>query len=267
MPELPAHPCLALPFTIVPAEDGVHLLAGEDWRYVLAGPDLTGWLPAWLGSLDGTRSLAELLAELTPDRQRTARAILERLLGERLVREGPITAAHQPVAGGVAVLGSGTLADELRREFGATEPASLIVLAQEALDYTVALEHNARLRAEGRRWFWVTSGPMTRGYVGPLFLPHAGPCLACLVGHFQRLSPAPHLYDLLAGRGDIVPSPLPPSATRILVTLAVAKVALTREPVPSPALYRLHVLEADTLEVTSHAVLRDPECPVCGDRA
>jgi bacteriocin biosynthesis cyclodehydratase domain-containing protein len=267
MANLPARPCLTLPFTILPADDGVHLLAGEDWRYALSGPDLHAWLPAWLDKLDGNQQLPELLAELTPDRQRTARTILERLQSERLLREGPVAATHEPIEGGVAIRGTGLLAEELRSRLPHAQPAGLIVLVQEALDYRTALECNRELRAEDRPWMWVTAGPLTRGYVGPLFLPRAGPCLECLVGHFRRISPAPHLYDLLQHSSEIRASPLPPELNRTLAALAVAKLTLTAAPRPPAALYRLHVLEADTLEVTSHVVLRDPECAVCGSRS
>ncbi len=278
MADLPRRPCLALPFTIIGAADGVHLLAGEDWRYVVSGSGLAEWLPAWLALVDGTRTLEILLAEV-PVYRDEAEAVLLRLQGERLLREGPVEAAHAAFVGGVEIIGAGELALHLAAGLPAgfrpgrppasrrlNEETSLALVTQESLDYATALEHNARLRSAGRRWLWVCSGAMTRGYVGPLFLPDAGPCLACLVGHFRRLSPAPHLYDLLQGHGDIKSSPLPPEATRMLAALAVAKLALATEANPRPALYRLHVLEAETLDVTSHAVPRDPDCPVCGKR-
>jgi len=281
MAELPRRPCLALPFTLVGADDGVHLLAGEDWRYVVTGPGLRDWLPAWLDRVDGTRTREQLLGELAADRRTDAEAVLRRLQGERLLREGPAEAGHVPTSG-FEVLGDGPLATALAsrgrqppedtplspeaRPPGADAPgsSSVTLVVQDSLDYATALAHNARLRAAGRRWLWVSTGAMTRGYVGPLFLPDAGPCLACLVGHFRRLSPAPHLYDLLQTHDDIRPSPLPPEANQLVVAVALAKVAMAREAQPRPALYRLHVVEADTLEVTTHAVPRDPDCRVCG---
>ena len=48
-------PCLALPFTIVSAANQVRLIAGEDFRYTLNGPELETWLPAWLSQFDGRR--------------------------------------------------------------------------------------------------------------------------------------------------------------------------------------------------------------------
>src|SRR5207302_70111 len=49
---LPTRPCLALPFTVLTAQDRVRLVAGEDFRYTLTGPGLETWLPDWLPTLD-----------------------------------------------------------------------------------------------------------------------------------------------------------------------------------------------------------------------
>jgi bacteriocin biosynthesis cyclodehydratase domain-containing protein len=92
-----------------------------------------------------------------------------------------------------------------------------------------------------------------------------------LLGHFRRLSPAPEVYDgLLAharlGR-SVEPVPFPKEAAAILVQLALWKIALLAQLEAQPALYRLHVLETETLEVSSHRVFVDPECPECGGGA
>jgi bacteriocin biosynthesis cyclodehydratase domain-containing protein len=109
---------------------------------------------------------------------------------------------------------------------------------------------------------------MSRGYVSPLFLPDAGPCLACLLGHFERLSPAPEIYRELreharAGR-PVEPVPIPPEAVTVLAALVRWKASLAAQREPPAALYRLHVLEVETMEVSSHRVFVDPECPECG---
>src|SRR5262249_25957750 len=49
----PRRPRLALPFTILTTQDKVQLVAGEDFRYTLAGPGLQDWLPDWLAGLNG----------------------------------------------------------------------------------------------------------------------------------------------------------------------------------------------------------------------
>ena len=113
------------------------------------------------------------------------------------------------------------------------------------------------------------SGPMSRGYISPPFLPGAGPCLACLIGQFRRLSPAPELYDALidharCGRG-IVSAQFPATGLDILAQIVLWKLAELRRVDPPSALFRLHVLELETMEISSHRVLADPACPACGN--
>ena len=143
-------------------------------------------------------------------------------------------------------------------------------LCQDRLDYAEALHFNARMLKGVNPWLWLTVGPLNRGYVSPVFLPDAGPCLHCLLTHFQRLSPAPELYDDLkehARRGQpICAAPFPPQGVAILQQLLLWKVALLREPEAPAALFQLHVLEIGTLEVTAHRVYRDPECSACSGR-
>ena len=103
--------------------------------------------------------------------------------------------------------------------------------------------------------------------MSPLFLPDAGPCFGCLFRTFRRLSPAPEIYEHLlqhaeAGR-PIAPVPFPEPALRMVCGVVLGKLALTTAPMPQETLFRLHVVEADTLEVQSHRVLIDPECLEC----
>jgi bacteriocin biosynthesis cyclodehydratase domain-containing protein len=108
---------------------------------------------------------------------------------------------------------------------------------------------------------------MQRGYVSPAFLPQAGPCLGCLVRQFRRLSPAPALYDALLEHGEqgrpFAQAVFPDEGSVVLSQLVLWKWRLLGPAVPSPALYRLHVLEAGALEVSSHRVFVDPDCPDC----
>ncbi|MBY0227836.1 MAG: TOMM precursor leader peptide-binding protein, partial [Gemmataceae bacterium] len=101
------------------------------------------------------------------------------------------------------------------------------------------------------------------------FLPGDGPCLACLLRRFEQLSPAPELYAALRSHrqagGTIAPSPVPASALGVLEHLVRWKAERLAEARPPAALYRLHVLEVATMEVSAHRVFADPECPECGD--
>jgi bacteriocin biosynthesis cyclodehydratase domain-containing protein len=192
---------------------------------------------------------------------------MDRLYAERVVVEGPAAPAHPGKRHGIRVEGSGELLEGIASEGGGE---ALAVLCQDRLDYDEALRFNRRSLAGGIPCLWATYGAMSRGYVSPPFLPGAGPCLGCLIRHFQRLSPAAELYDGLidhARRGRaIAPVPFPAPGVEVLRQLIRWKAALLAEAEPPAALYRLHVLDAASLEVSAHRVFADPECPDCGRR-
>jgi bacteriocin biosynthesis cyclodehydratase domain-containing protein len=263
----PHRPRLALPFTILTSRDTVRLVAGEDFRYTLTGPGLDGWLPGWLAELDGRVPLDEALGRLPDERRGAARQLVDRLYGERVLINGNASDVHAAAHIRLAPEGSAAWARGWQPAAADANALPLPVLCQDRLDYDEAICFNRRCREAGTRWFWASTGPMSRAYVGPLFLPDAGPCLACLLYHFRRLSPAPELYDELAmharaGR-PVVPSPFPPPALAVLQQLLLWKAALVEESAAPAALYRLHVLEVASLEVSSHRVFVDPECPEC----
>lgn len=265
---LTRRPRLSLPYTILTAPDTVRLVAGEDSRYTLTGPGVETWFPGLLANLDGRRSLHEILPLLSANDREPALKLIERLYGERILSEGPVMAAHPAQPYLLAITGTGKLASCLPRATDSTLPC-LSLLCQDRLDYDEALHFNRRCLSGVTPWLWATSGPMERGFVSPIFLPDAGPCLACLIRQFQRLSPAPEIYSHLidhAQRGQpIEPVPFPDQGIEILKALVCWKAALLSQLDPEAALYRLHVLEVATLEVTAHQVLKDPECPDCGE--
>ncbi len=272
MSRLPLRPCLAPGFSILPGPDRVRLVAGEDFRYTLTGPGLETWLPAWLAEMDGLRVLDDLLALLPPERRDPAAQLLARLYGERVVLDGPAAAAHAPAHYSLRPEGTGRLAEGLKAMVSgmAEGTRGVAVLAQDRLDYDEARRFNRRCLEGKEPWLWVTCGPLSRGYVSPVFLPDAGPCLACLLDHFERLSPAPEIYADLAehcrqGR-PLAPAPFPEREIRILLELAAWKAGLLEQAEPPAALFRLHVLEAAALEVTAHRVFADPECGECRGR-
>ena len=274
LPHRTRRPLLALPYTVVAEPDTVRLVAGEDHRYTLSGPGLEAWLPGLLAGCDGGRPIDDLLAGLDGPVQVQARDLVGRLYGERVLVDGPVERAHEPAAYAMAVEGTGRLAARLAdvgRAPAAPEAPRLLVFCQDRLDYAAALEFNGRCLRDRAIWLWATLGPMSRGYVSPPFLPGAGPCWACLLGHFRRLSPAPELYDALIDHarrgGSIEPAPFPAMGVEILAQLILWKREQLGRSDPPPALYRLHVLELETMEVTVHRVLIDPECPACGGPA
>ena len=265
-------PRLALPFSILAEADRVRLVAGEDFRYSLTAPGLDRWLPALLRRLDGASTVESLLAGIEAPHRADALALLERLYGERAVVDGPASAAQVPAARPVDVTGTGPLvkaiasSDSLARGSGLEKPP-LVVLCQDRLDYAEALDWNLRCRRDGAPWLWASTGAMQRGYVGPLFLPDAGPCFGCLLRAFQRLSPAPELYDALIAhsrrQGALEPTPFPAEASAMLGQIVRWKIAQSAQAAAPPALFRLHVLECATLEVGTHRVFVAPHCPEC----
>lgn len=266
---VPARPCLALPFTVVPGRDQVRLVAGEDFRFTLASPGLETWLPDWLPRMDGRLSLDELLALLPAHRHEAARGLLERLASERMLVAGPVELAHPARPHRLVIEGRGALCEAVRGLAADEANAPAVnILCQDRLDLDEAMRFNERCLAAAAPWLWASSAALSRGYVSPVFLADAGPCLACLLSRFRRLSPLPELYDDLLTHarsgGVIQPTPFPTAAIAMLAQLAVWKASEWLARAESPAaLYRLHVLEVATLEVTSHPVLIDAECPAC----
>lgn len=221
-------PRLAPGFTAIVDGDALWLVAGEDVRYRLGLAD-PRWLAELLARCDGTRTADELAVH--PD----ARTTIERLYEERVLVDGTALQAH----------GGG----------------EVVVFEQASLDHAALLAKNRELR--GTRWMWITTGPGARAYVGPLFVPGAGPCAQCLLVHFKRLSPVPALYDaLLAHDGPIAETPFPDAAREVVRSFARWKLSLAGGP-PHAALYALHVIDVATLTVSAHVPLVDLECEVC----
>lgn len=249
----------ALPFTVIAEPDAVHLVAGEDVRYTLRGPKIDRWLPGLLDRCDGSRAVDDVLAAVAPAHRDAAREAIDRGYGERILVDGSAEEAHAPRS--ARPVYEGPLAARLAVAApGDGEP--LAVLCQDRLDYAAALAFN---RAGHAAWMWATTGPMARAFVSPVFVRDAGPCLECLVRHFKRLSPTPDLYDALLGHeGEFAPVPFPQAAIEIVRQLIVWKAEQLARQRPSPALFRLHVVEAATLETSTHGVYPDPDCPACG---
>jgi bacteriocin biosynthesis cyclodehydratase domain-containing protein len=268
MSRAPHRPRLALPFTVLTGRDTVRLVAGEDFRYTLTGPGLDGWLPGLLAALDGRAPLEEVLARLPESRRAEARQLVERLHGERVLIDGVAADAHQPARWRLEPEGGAAWAANWRP--AADGERVLPVLCQDRLDYDAALRCNRRCLERGTPWLWASTGPMSRAYVSPLFLPKAGPCLTCLLGHFHRLSPAPELYDALIAHAQdgrpLVAVSFPPPAAEVVRQLLLWKASLAEQAEAPAALYRLHVLEVASLEVTAHRVFVDPECSECNGR-
>ena len=258
----------AQPVTIIALEDHVHLICGEDVRYSIHAEGLAAPLADVLGKCDGRTPLHRLLQDLGDDSQVRVCDMIDRLCGERILIEGPVERATPAGRHWPSVEGLGALAKRLHSPV-ADLPA-VAVLCQDTLDYRAAMEFNRRCVTLGTGpWLWVTTGPASRGYVSPVFLPNAGPCLACLLRHFQRLSPVPYLYDALTRHaergGPFATAEFPEGGLTILEQVVRWKIDRLGEDPTAETVFRLHVLELETMELSVHRVFRDPTCPECHD--
>lgn len=252
-------PRLAPGFSVLAGEAGtVWLVAGEDLRFRIGAG---AWLVELLRACDGTREVAAL-AELAPAAQRAdVTSLVAQLVAERVLVEATPEQVHAPAAG-FSVVGDGAVAEAMRPH---ATSAPLVAFVQDRLDHGALLAFAVASRAARRRWMWITTGPAQRAWVGPLFVPDAGPCAACLLVHFKRLSPVPDLHDALIARGaETVVAPLSAELVAMVAAVARGKLALAADPVVRPALFALHVIEASELSVSLHVPVRDPECAACG---
>jgi bacteriocin biosynthesis cyclodehydratase domain-containing protein len=270
----------AMPFGTAIEPGCVHLIGGEDVRFTLRAPELEEWLPALLQRLARGESDSALIGSLPERRREAARELFEQLIGERvLVRDAEPEREGRSWALEVDVVGEGRLAERVRARLPLAEERvsapdeagqageRLLVLCQDTLDYRAGREQSAELRCAGRAQIWVSSGPIARALVSPLFLPEASPCFECLLSHFLRLSRAPDLTRALYTSGlellDGGAEAFSDRALGMVAELVASKCALATELEPAAALFRLHAFELATLEVSSHPVSPDPECPVC----
>lgn len=266
-------PQLAVSFTIIAEGDMVHLIGGEDLRYTVRAGEASVELVGLLHRCDGSARLDHLLEMIPARHQDVVRQLVERLASERVLAPGQPEQAVSGCSHWLVVEGRGPLCERLKVAVeGAVRADSMPValLCQDVLDYQAAIDFNRRCLQERLPfWMWVTTGPAMRAYVSPVFVPDAGPCLACLIGHFQRLSPVPQLYDTLLRHGQqggaFTPVEFPQTGLAIVEQLARWKINLLRMSPPPAAVFRLHVLELVTLEVQAHRVFADPLCRECID--
>lgn len=259
-------PRLAHPFTVVIEANTVRLIAGEDFRYTLTAPHLERWLPTLLQRFNGKQTLGELWNDLPPEQRDAAQQLVERLYGERVLVDGSASDAHRARTYRVIFEGCPSLFLMLT-ECEANAPP-LVVFCQDYLDYETVLGCHRRCRAAKTPMIWMCTGALTRGFVSPLFLPDAGPCFGCLLGSFQRLSPAPEIYEALRAhsrQGKAVAAvDFPAEGLLVLQGVLRWKLGQAELAEPDPALFRLHVLEREHFEVASHRVFIDAFCPECG---
>ncbi|MFM7165722.1 MAG: TOMM precursor leader peptide-binding protein [Planctomycetaceae bacterium] len=261
---------MALPFTFLASQDSVRLVAGEDFRYTVLSAGIDKWLPGLAARFDGRAAIDDLLATVPSEFRQAAADLIERFYAERIVFDGTAEDYFKPSAFRGVPEGTGAIVQRLQAgsDFSAqVAHPSVHILCQDRLDYLALMEFNQRMLAGRSPWMWVSYGALVRGYVSPLFLPDAGPCLCCLLRHFERLSPVPEFYTELvqhARAGKMVtPVSFPETGLEILRQIVKWKLEAAALSEPPAGLFRLHVVEADSLEVRVHRVFRAPRCPEC----
>lgn len=262
-------PQLALPFTILTEQNKVRLVAGEDFRYTFTAPNLETWLPQLLNRFNGNTQVKTLLTEFqfNEAQEKEVLNLITRFYGERILIDGLGQNPASQKQYGLKLYGKGAIFEKLKEN---SLDDAILVLCQEDLNYYELLEFNKQALTTSQPWLWVSYGAMSRGFISPIFLPQAGPCLACLLEQFQRLSPMPELYQALISYGKenrVFPAvPFPEEGLDILKALVLWKISLFNQNSSQTPIYRLHVLESESLEVSSHRVFTNPECNYCNER-
>lgn len=288
----PAAQAVALP-------DGRLLLRHRGGVSVLGGVALED-LRRVLAEVDGRRTAGEIAAALAGEYEREqVLRLLDYLAGELLLpaeaREapGPRAESTEALVAPIAILGGGPAARRLasrlalaglsnislvtaakapggsRRGPGPGSPAevpargtALAIAALENAPYRKLFAFQAACRAAGVPALFLTADP-DGVRLGPVALPDAGPCLACVhLAGLGGLGLAP--ADLLAAVGELRTGRLRgPAADRALAALAAEARALL-DPEGEPSLLAEILLFPPDGTARRLPVERLPGCPVCG---
>ncbi|MFI6446417.1 TOMM precursor leader peptide-binding protein [Kitasatospora sp. NPDC050543] len=280
--------------------DGKVFLLGEGQDYIVPGAAAVRLLPY----LDGRRTVAEILQELgatvplgqalTALRRYEAAGHLaegrpdlpEQVLAywdaqgidpavvleaaertELLVLPTGGTTA-EPVVDALLAMGLRARAVDEDEAIASGEGFMLIALADDYLHPALERLNSARL-ADGQPWL-LAKPTGTAPWLGPLLRPGVTGCWSCIA---QRISGNRQVQRYLAGkRGESVPlHPMRaaiPAGPAMTAQLLAAEAARTLADGCCSALDGLMVtLNLATLQTTEHTLVRQPQCPSCGDRA
>jgi oxazoline/thiazoline synthase len=277
----------------VPAE-AVYLISARRVT-ALSGASIQRLAPL----LDGTRSLAQVQQEVSPD---MPAAQVDELLG-RLSEANLISYRHPPLPGkrdpaadaywDLAGLDAGrattalathpveivtlggiattTIAAACRAsgmavwEPGGPAAALSLVLCEDYLDPRLDAV-NAGHIASGRPWL-LAKPAGADPWVGPVFRPGAGPCWACLAKRLQGHRFCEALVQRSLGTREAV---RPPEASLAAcrnagLQFAVLEAAKWLAGLRNESQDAVSILDTFTLRGRQHAVARRPQCPACGD--
>ena len=280
-------PVLTPHFEFRPIEDGQVLLLSETFNTLLHGRILCDLLPL----LDGRRSRDDIVSALAGSHSEsdvlTALASLAAkgyvVSGEYAMERGaaafwsslgasPRWAEERLAAARVAVVGDdGRLArplDVMGVDVGADSPTLSVIVCVDYLDEREDVV-NRRHISSGAPWMAVRPKGV-QPLFGPVFRPaEQGPCWACLAHRLRGHQEVHTFLRNVAGEDTaFLPRAAEPAvmdAVYGLVAAEIAKWLVLEEAAP------LHghaiTLDVSPLKAEHHAVMRRPQCSVCGDEA
>jgi bacteriocin biosynthesis cyclodehydratase domain-containing protein len=295
---LPERPLVAPWFRVAHAEDRL-LLEHGGALVELAGKAVGTLLPALLPLLDGAHTVADVVERLGPAVEPSVQKALDLLNDHGLLVEGPgvqsgcegadaaryvaasvagttLGEAHSRLAAvRVGVAGAARAAEHAIRLLAsagvAVDPVApsspldgvdLLLVVPSADDVSCLADVNRRRLADGVPWLQVLPHDGRFAAVGPLFLPATTACHECYrirrgaTSGFEDDFP---LVDAQPPRAA-APEALGAIAAGLAALLALRWLAGHDRTVPGSFL----AVEAGTLSVTRHRVLRVPRCPACG---
>jgi bacteriocin biosynthesis cyclodehydratase domain-containing protein len=271
----------------------------------LEGRATTSFLPVVLPLLDGTRTLADLVAEVGPPVETALVSALELLAANGLLGDGPpidgsagaaavLTAqlvasrAAVPVAAArsaladatVAFVGGGGAAEALARlvRLGGSAVSrcdwnvdgrdvwSLVVVAPSSQEVSRLQDWNLDALAANRRWLVLLPFDGRFASVGPLFVPGESCCFEC----YRRRRRANVAYGDTYELVEEVPTqaPSPPAVEALVASAAALAIAQFIAAGDRTIVGRFQAVELRPVaSVTLHHVLRVPRCPVCSPAA
>lgn len=302
-PAVPERPLLKPWYRLVQAEDGFLLEHGRS-VVVFGGAAATTLLPALLPLLDGTRTIAEVVEVVGPEVTAAVEQALRLLAENNLLTEGPrlgvdsgprravvetLAAAAGPrttmhelaerlATARILVVGQGQAAEPLGRLLHlsgfeavtridrAGEQEALVVVAPGPDEPGLYDEWNLRALRDGVAWIPVGEYDGRTVSIGPLIVPHEGPCYTCLQLRRDSTSGCARELAQLSGiPAAAVARPALLAAAAALATEVVVRWVVAGDPGLPGALFTLESIPQ--FRVESHVVLRVPRCTSCSPAA
>jgi bacteriocin biosynthesis cyclodehydratase domain-containing protein len=300
-PDLPELPLLAPWYRLI--EDGERLVLEHGHRVLtLEGAATRALLPRLLPLLNGTRTVAEIVAVVGPAADAAVRNALGLLGAQGVLADGPLpdcgeelrqTAfmlaaesgiAPDSVAGRLAdarvgVVGDGVAGAEAARVLRRSgvcrvdrlewhDPAGLdvVVVAPAPTEVAQVGGWNERALREGTCWLQVLPFDGCFAAVGPLYVPGETACVAC-----YRLRRAASVgVGELADALDREPpraggGPATEVAAGAVAALQLLRWIGIRDPYVPGVLFAVELRGG--VRVSTHSVLRVPRCPACSPLA